>query len=80
VGDSRRQKTHQSYAARQSDPLFCLAAPCIMRRLSNQIAMTKINPIDKHVGASLRMRRLMLNLTQEKMAPAEQLWTRVRCI
>jgi hypothetical protein len=42
--------------------------------------MMKIKPIDKHVGARLRMRRLMLNLTQEKMAPAEQLWTRVRCI
>jgi transcriptional regulator with XRE-family HTH domain len=28
------------------------------------------NPIDKHVGSRLRMRRVMLGLTQEKLAAA----------
>jgi transcriptional regulator with XRE-family HTH domain len=30
--------------------------------------MKRINPIDKHVGARLRMRRLMLHLTQSEVA------------
>jgi transcriptional regulator with XRE-family HTH domain len=28
------------------------------------------NPIDKHVGSRLRMRRLMLGLSQERLAEA----------
>jgi transcriptional regulator with XRE-family HTH domain len=32
--------------------------------------MQKINPIDKHVGTRLRMRRLMLNMSQTEVANA----------
>src|SRR3954462_8532691 len=34
-----------------------------------QVALTKEpKPIDRHVGSRVRMRRMMLNLTQEKLA------------
>ena len=32
--------------------------------------MSKTNPIDKHVGARLRMRRLMLGMSQSDVADA----------
>jgi transcriptional regulator with XRE-family HTH domain len=32
--------------------------------------MKRISPIDKHVGARVRMRRLMLNMTQDGLAKA----------
>ena len=32
--------------------------------------MHKVHPIDQHVGARLRMRRLMLNMTQSELAKA----------
>ncbi len=40
--------------------------------LSGQFTMSKKNPnpIDKHVGSRVRMRRLMLGMSQEKLADA----------
>jgi transcriptional regulator with XRE-family HTH domain len=40
-------------------------APC-----SKQIAMKKINSVDKHVGTPLRMRRLMLDMSQSELGVA----------
>lgn len=41
-----------------------------MMNKKNLIMMTKTNPnpIDKHVGSRVRMRRLMLGMSQEKLA------------
>src|SRR5208337_653404 len=37
------------------------------RRLVNMIAKKAPNPIDKHVGSRVRMRRMMLGMSQEKL-------------
>jgi transcriptional regulator with XRE-family HTH domain len=36
--------------------------------IDNQTMMKKIDPIDKHVGARFRIRRLMLKMTQSEIA------------
>jgi transcriptional regulator with XRE-family HTH domain len=35
-----------------------------------EVAMKRVSPVDKHVGARLRMRRLMLDMTQTEIAKA----------
>src|SRR5579863_7500014 len=38
-----------------------------IRRLGDMIAKKAPNPIDKHVGSRVRMRRMMLGMSQEKL-------------
>jgi transcriptional regulator with XRE-family HTH domain len=40
------------------------------RRLVNMIAKKAPNPVDKHVGSRVRMRRMMLGMSQEKLGNA----------
>src|ERR1700731_4533434 len=41
-----------------------------MRRAFDMAAKKSPNPIDKHVGSRVRMRRMMLSMSQEKLGDA----------
>src|SRR3970040_1780121 len=43
----------------------------VMRRAAEKLMVKKVpNPTDKHVGARVRMRRMMLAMSQEKLGDA----------
>ncbi len=42
----------------------------IAKKVPNMIAKKAPNPVDKHVGSRVRMRRMMLGMSQEKLGDA----------